>query len=160
MRGSLIRYARPTILVGPPHPVSNIRPVLYDALPHEYSASSCSSSSSPSFTDPSGTNSTIEEEGAKSSSCSSSPYAVDEFTGSSAQAGPSASLSAGGKDEWAIRWKKIENDRANHLFWLDVRLFLFLFLIFLSANLWQTSEIVILSDLRAQFPLPPHVFIE
>lgn len=117
MRVSL--YTRSAILVGPPHPVSNIRPVLYDALPHERTSSSASPQ------DPPGTHGAavdaMREEGAKSIERGCSPYAVDEFTGPSSQAGPSPSLSARGGDEWAKRWKNIENDRTNHLFWLDVR---------------------------------------
>jgi len=116
----LIRYittTRPTILVGPPHPISNIRPVLYDALPHKCDNSSPSSSAKDS-SDTSHDNTVNTREGQPLPSTHSSPYAVDEFTGASAQAAASVPSSVT-KDEWAIRWKNIENDRINHLFWLD-----------------------------------------
>src|ERR1700733_1661287 len=125
MHPSLIRYttiSRPTILIGAPHPVSNIRPVLYDALSHECNSSSPSSSAKGS-SDTSHDNTVNTTEGQPSPSTHSSPYAVDEFMGASAQPATSAPSSVT-KDEWAIRWKNIENDRINHLFWLDVRLIL------------------------------------
>ena len=72
-------------LVGPPHAISNIRPVIY-----------------------SGSSPVTEKESAPSS-----PYSLDEFSNSPA----STSLPA---SQWEMDWTMRDNDRNNHVFWLDV----------------------------------------
>ncbi|KAF8321683.1 hypothetical protein DL93DRAFT_2093662 [Clavulina sp. PMI_390] len=109
MRPSALRCSKH--LIGPPHPISNIRPVLYnfssnskvEALPSTSTPSTNSASSS------SPTSEVLALEG--------SPYAVDEFAGSSAK--EQSSITPASKDEWASRWSSVDNDRTNHLFWLD-----------------------------------------
>lgn len=105
MRTSLVRCGR--TFIGSPHPISNIRPALYDFLPQNATAPS---SKAPD----------AEPTPAKLGDASqASPYAVDEFTGTAARdRTPTLPVS---KDEWAARWMNVENDRANHFFWLDVR---------------------------------------
>jgi hypothetical protein len=91
-----LRTRLPYPLVGPPHPISNIRPVLYEA-PHIRQTQETSSVSS------------AEAE---------HPYALDEFSGACAK--ENTSITPTEKDEWVLRWTMMENDRKSHLFWLDV----------------------------------------
>lgn len=105
MRSSLIRLGRS--FIGPSHPISNIRPVL-----HNFTPPADNNASSVEGTTP------VD---AELQAFKASPYDVDEFTGAVAREG--TSIVPASKDEWSARWMNVENDRINHLFWLDVRSF-------------------------------------